>query len=173
MTIQKKSNVIRLLAARRIPCHALMYSTAIRSAEDVAQVLGFPAHEVYKTLVVLPPHARPLLVAIPGSRVLDLKRLAQAIGEKKLRMATQQEAENLTGLQVGGISALALLERGFHVYLDQSAQALTTFLVSAGQRGMNLQLCVDDFVRLTKAQFVDAAIGRGGQSDRDDPSGGT
>jgi Cys-tRNA(Pro)/Cys-tRNA(Cys) deacylase len=51
--------------------------------------MGVPAHEVYKTLVVLPPCGRPLLVVIPGPRVLDLKHLAQAIGEKKRRMATQ------------------------------------------------------------------------------------
>jgi Cys-tRNA(Pro)/Cys-tRNA(Cys) deacylase len=161
----KKSNIIRLLEARRIPYHALTYSAAIRSAEEVAKVLGVPAQEVYKTLVVLPPRGRPLLVAIPGSCVLDLKRLAQAIGAKKLRMATPQEAERLTGLQVGGISALALLDRGFQVYLDQSAQALTAVLISAGQRGMNLRLCVNDFVSLTKARFIDVAVNRGGSED--------
>jgi Cys-tRNA(Pro)/Cys-tRNA(Cys) deacylase len=89
MALQKKSNVIRLLEARRITYQALTYSTEIHSAEDVAQIWGFPAHEVYKTLVVLPPCGRPLLVVIPGPRVLDLKHLAQAIGEKKRRMATQ------------------------------------------------------------------------------------
>jgi Cys-tRNA(Pro)/Cys-tRNA(Cys) deacylase len=162
MPSPKKSNVIRFLEARRIPYQALTYSVAMRSAAEVARVLGVPAHEVYKTLVVSPPRGRPLLVAIPGPCVLDLKRLAQAIGPKKLRMATQQEAEQLTGLQVGGISALALLERGFQVYLDQSAQALTALLISAGQRGMTLRQCVDDFLSLSKARFVDAAVDRGG-----------
>lgn len=160
MTIPKKSNVIRLLEVRQIPYQAYTYAPDIRSAEDVAQVLGVPAREVYKTLVVLPPRGKPLLVIIPGSCALDLKRLAQSLGEKKLRMAAHKEAEQLTGLQVGGISALALLDRGFQVYVDGAAQALTEFVVSAGQRGMNLRLCIDDFVRLTKARFVEAAVDR-------------
>jgi Cys-tRNA(Pro)/Cys-tRNA(Cys) deacylase len=73
-------------------------------------------------------------------------------------MATQREAEALTGLQVGGISALALLDRGFRVYVDQVAQTITAFVVSAGQQGMNLRLCVDDFMRVTKARFIEASI---------------
>jgi Cys-tRNA(Pro)/Cys-tRNA(Cys) deacylase len=154
----KKSNVMRLLESRGIPYQAYAYSTAIRSAAEVAPALGFPPHEVYKTLVVLPPRGRPLLVLIPGPGVLDLKRLAQVVGEKKLRMATQREAEEFTGLRVGGISALALLERGFQVYIDRAAEKLSAFVVSAGQRGMNVCLRVDDFVRLAKARFADASV---------------
>jgi Cys-tRNA(Pro)/Cys-tRNA(Cys) deacylase len=160
MTLPNKPNVIRLLEARQIPYQAYTYAPDIRSAADVAQVLGVPGREVYKTLVVLPPRGKPLLVLIPGSCALDLKRLAQALGEKKLRMATHREAEELTGLRVGGISALALLDRGFQVYVDRAAQGLTEFVVSAGQRGIKLRVRIDDFVCLTKAQFVEAAVDR-------------
>jgi Cys-tRNA(Pro)/Cys-tRNA(Cys) deacylase len=156
----KKSHVMRLLESRRIPYQVYTYATDIRSAEEVAPALGFPRYEVYKTLVVLPPRGKPLLVLIPGPHVLDLKRLAQAVGAKKLRMATHREAEALTGLQVGGISALALLDRGFRTYLDRSAEPLPAFVVSAGQRGVNLRLQVDDFVRLTTARFVEASVDR-------------
>ena len=158
MTGPKKSNVLRRLESRHIPHQAYTYAADTRSAEDVARVLRIPAHEVYKTLVVLPPHGKPLLIVIPGPSALDLKRLARALGAKKLRMATHREAEELTGLQVGGISALALLDRGFRVYVDQVAQTITAFVVSAGQRGMNLRLCVDDFMRLTQARFIEASI---------------
>jgi len=137
-----------------------MYATAIRSAEEVAHVLGIPASEVYKTLVVLPSHGKPLLMTIPGPRALDLKRLTQGLGTKKLRMATEREAEELTGFQVGSISALALLDRGFLVYVDQAAQTLTAFVVSAGQRGTNVRLRIDDFMRVTPAKFVDASVNR-------------
>jgi Cys-tRNA(Pro)/Cys-tRNA(Cys) deacylase len=160
MTGPKKSNVLRWLESRHIPYQAYMYATDTRSAEDVADVLGLPTREVYKTLVVLPPHGKPLLIIIPGPSALDLKRLAQAPGIKSLRMATHREAEELTGLQVGGISALALLDRGFQVYVDRAAQRLTTLVVSAGQRGMNIRLRVDDFMRVTQAGFVDASIDR-------------
>jgi Cys-tRNA(Pro)/Cys-tRNA(Cys) deacylase len=122
----------------------------------VAQVLGLPAHQVYKTLVVLRTQGRPLLVMIAGDRELDLKRVAAAVGDKKVRMATQREAEALTGLQVGGISALALLGRPFDIFLDRAALALEQIVVSAGKRGMNVQLAVDDLLRITRARIIEA-----------------
>jgi Cys-tRNA(Pro)/Cys-tRNA(Cys) deacylase len=76
--------------------------------------------------------------------------------KRKLRMATQREAESLTGLQVGGISALALLNRGFEVCIDEPALALDQIHISAGQRGIDLQLAVKDLVALTRAKTVRA-----------------
>jgi Cys-tRNA(Pro)/Cys-tRNA(Cys) deacylase len=156
--LPKKSNAMRLLEARGIPYQAYTYALEIRSAEAVARVLGVPAPLVYKTLVVLPPRGKALLAVVPATHTLDLKRLAQAIGEKKLRMATQREAEALTGLQVGGISALALLERGFTVYIDRAAEHAPELIVSAGQRGLNLRLRTADFLRLTGARIVAMAV---------------
>jgi len=136
------------------------YAPDIRSADDVAHVLGISAYEVYQTLVVLPPHGKPLLMIIPGPWGLDLKRLAQALGTKRPRLATHPEAEELTGLQAGGMSALAVLDRGFQVYVEQVAQTRTAFVVSAGQRGLNVRMRVDDFMSVTQAKFVDASIDR-------------
>ena len=136
------------------------YATDIRSADDVAHVLGIPAYAGYQTLVVLPPHGKPLLMIIPGPWGLDLKRLAQALGTKRPRLATHPEAEELTGLQAGGMSALAVLDRGFQVYVEQVAQTRTAFVVSAGQRGLNVRMRVDDFMSVTQAKFVDASIDR-------------
>ncbi len=92
---------------------------------------------------------------LAGDCELSLKRLASLLGEKKLRMATRKEAETLTGLQVGGISALALRHKRFPIYLDWAATALDTLLVSAGQRGVNLRLKVEDLVRVTKATLLE------------------
>jgi len=133
------------------------YSPDIHSAEGVAEAVGLPPEQVFKTLVVVSTAARPqsYLAIVPGHREVDLKKLALATGEKKLRMATQREAEYLTGLQVGGISALALLNRGFRVYLDASAQEFDSILVSAGRRGINLQLAPDDLMRVTNALLAD------------------
>ena len=151
-----KTNVLRLLASRGIPHQAYSFSGDVHSAEGAAEAMGVPASHVYKTLVVLRERGRPLLVLVPGGRQLDLRRLARAVGEKKLRMATQREAEALTGLQVGGISALALLNRGFQVYVDSSALQLGEFYVSAGQRGLDVRLPVADLMRLTGARAVEA-----------------
>ncbi|PWH20853.1 MAG: aminoacyl-tRNA deacylase [Ardenticatenia bacterium] len=157
MTAAKdKTNALRLLEAHHVSHQIFTFSPEIHSAVEVAQVLGLPPHEVYKTLVVLRSQGRPLLVMIAGDCELDLKRVAAALGEKKVRMATQREAENLTGLQVGGISALALLGRPFDVFIDRSALALQHIVVSAGKRGMNVRLAVDDLLRVTRARVIEA-----------------
>jgi Cys-tRNA(Pro)/Cys-tRNA(Cys) deacylase len=119
--------------------------------------MGQPVERVYKTLVVmrdLQPRARPLLVMVPGDRELDLRVLARSTGDKKLRMATQKEAESLTGLLVGGIGALALLNRGFEMWIDSAAMECERICVNAGQRGVNLELRVDDLVRITNARWI-------------------
>ena len=151
----EKTNAMRLLEARGIPYTTHYYSAEIHSAEEVANAVGLPAGQVFKTLVVMPEKGRPLLAIVPGNRELDLKKLAQAANEKKLRMATQREAESLTGLLVGGISALALLNKGFPVYLDAQANDYEQVLVSAGQRGINLQLAVEDLVKVAWARVAD------------------
>lgn len=153
----EKNNVMRLLDKRGVPYQAYTFSPEVHSAEGVAEVVGVPAAMVYKTLVVMPSAGRPLLVLVPGDRELDLHRLAHSLGTKKLRMATQKEAEARTGLQVGGISPLALLGRGWRVYVDRSALELEEVLVSAGQRGKNLRLRVADLIAVTAAQVVEAA----------------
>lgn len=151
-----RNNVTRLLDARRVNYELFEYPPEKHSAEDTAALLGVPEHVVYKTLVVLreAKGKKPLLVMTPAGRELNLKALAASLGEKKLRMAAQREAEDLTGLQVGGISALALVNRGFEVCLDKAALELAHIHISAGQRGANLRLPVVDLVKLTNARLV-------------------
>ena len=153
----EKNNAMRLLERRGIPYQAYAFSPDIHSAQGVAEVIGVPASMVYKTLVVMPPEGRPILVLIPGDCELDLHRLARSLDMKKMRMATQKEAEKSTGLQVGGISPLALLDRGLRIYVDRSVLELEEILLSAGQRGKNLRMRVADLIAVTAAQVVDAA----------------
>jgi Cys-tRNA(Pro)/Cys-tRNA(Cys) deacylase len=151
-----KTNSMRLLESRQVAYEVFTFSPDIRSAEEVAQVLGVPGSHVYKTLVVVREKGKPILVMIAGDRELDLKLLARSLSEKKLRMATHKEAELLTGLQVGGISALPLLGRGFDVCIDRAALALDRIYVSAGQRGIDLCLATSDLIRVTNARVVEA-----------------
>jgi Cys-tRNA(Pro)/Cys-tRNA(Cys) deacylase len=152
-----KNNTMRMLEARGVPYETYTFPPEIHSAEGVAHVVDLPVSQVYKTLVVMRKQGKSLLVMVAGDRELDLKRLAKAVGEKKLRMAGYNEAESLTGLEVGGISALALLNRGFDVYIDRAATKLKRVLVSAGCRGINLEITVDDLIHVTKAKVVECS----------------
>lgn len=156
MNAVAKTNAMRLLESRKVTYEAFTYLAEIHSADEVAHVLGFPPSEVYKTLVVLRGKGRPLLVLVAGNKEIDLRRLARSVDEKALRMAPYREAERLTGLQVGGISALALLGRGFDVCIDRPALDLEYVLVSAGQRGINVRLRVKDLLAVTGAKPVEA-----------------
>ena len=155
-----KTNAVRLLDARRVEYEALAYDPAIHSAVEVAAVLGVPPERVYKTLVVLhesAPGRRPLLVMVAGDRELDLRALARSVGSKAVRMALHRDAERLTGLQVGGIGALALVGRPFEVCLDRAATEHEWILVNGGRRGLNIRIGVADLARLTNARPVDAS----------------
>jgi len=156
----EKTNAMRLLEQRRVDYQAYTYDPAIHVATEVAGVLGFAQDEVYKTLVVLPEgtagRRRPLLVMIASQREMDPRVLARSIDVKSVRMAPKVAAEQMTGLQVGGIGALALVGKGFEVYLDEPARQHERILVNGGRRGLNLRLRVDDLIAVTGAQVVAA-----------------
>jgi Cys-tRNA(Pro)/Cys-tRNA(Cys) deacylase len=153
------NNVTRLLDSRRIPYRVRLYTygEGLHSATEVADAIGAPPERVFKTLVALPetPGRKPLLAVIPGPTTLDLKRLAKAAGVKKAKMASHEDAEKMTGLLTGGISALALTNKGFDVLLDAGALRHDTIVVSAGVRGAQIELAPSDFIRLTRARTVE------------------
>ncbi len=154
-----KLNSIRLLTQRNVPFTIHEFPDTIHNAEEVAAQVNKPPAMVYKTLVILKsaPKAKPLLVMVAAERKVNLKKVAKAVNEKKIQMATHSQAEKLTGLKVGGISALALLNKRFDVYIDRPAQELDTVLVSAGRRGVNVELPVQDLILLTGAKWIDAS----------------
>ena len=156
VSARDKTNAMRVLDAHKVTYDVLTFSPDIHSATGVATTAGLASQEVYKTLVVLRTTGKPMLIMIAGDRELDLKRVAAAVGDKKVRMAAQREAEALTGLQVGGISALALLNRPFDVYIDRPALERPDIFVSAGKRGVNLRLAVSDLIRVTRARVIEA-----------------
>jgi Cys-tRNA(Pro)/Cys-tRNA(Cys) deacylase len=152
----EKTNAMRVLEGRRVRYEVFTFSPEIHSADEVAETLGLPPDEVYKTLVVLRPKGKPMLIMIAADKELDLKKVAQAVGEKKVHMALHREAEELTGLQVGGISALALLGRPFDIFIDRPATKRAHVLVSAGQRGVDLRIAVPDLIHVTRARVIEA-----------------
>jgi Cys-tRNA(Pro)/Cys-tRNA(Cys) deacylase len=163
MTDVTKTNAARLLEARGVPHRVRVYDAegAFHSADQAADLLGVPGASVLKTLVIVREttgRAKPFLVLVPSDREVDLRRLGQALGEKRLRMASQREAERLTGLKVGGISALAVRAGAFEVLVDASAAVWERVHVSAGVRGVDLELGIRDLLAVTAGRLVDASL---------------
>jgi Cys-tRNA(Pro)/Cys-tRNA(Cys) deacylase len=149
-----------MLDAKKIPYQAFELPAEKLGALETARLLGVPAERVYKTIVVRREgKGKPILAVIPGTREVDLKLLAKALNEKKLHLPTEREAEGLTGLQAGGISPLALINKGFQVVLDSAAQAQAEIHISGGQRGLNIRLPVRALVALTNARFAEISGG--------------
>jgi len=100
---------------------------------------------------------KPILSLVPATGEVDNKALAASLNEKKVHVTTQSEAEALPGLQAGGISPLALINKGFQVVIDSSAQELEALLVSAGQWGLQIRISPKDLAKLVNARFAPIA----------------
>lgn len=148
------NNVTRLLDSRGIKYSAFDLPAEKLAATATAALLKVGPERVFKTIVVKREKPkRPLLVLTAGNSTVDLKLVASAVGEKKVFLPTEAEAEEMTGLQAGGISPLALLNKGFPVIIDSSAESLGEIHVSGGRRGLNIRLSVADLAELTHARF--------------------
>jgi Cys-tRNA(Pro)/Cys-tRNA(Cys) deacylase len=149
------SNITRLLDSRKIPYQAFDLPAEKHSALETARILNVPPEIVFKTIVIVRPKpGKPILAVIPGPNETDLKAIAAILDEKKVVLPSQREAETLTGLQAGGISPLALTNRGFQVLLDRSALDHPEIHVSGGQLGLNIRLPVQALIDLTRARVV-------------------
>ncbi|MBI5823215.1 MAG: aminoacyl-tRNA deacylase [Chloroflexi bacterium] len=146
------NNVTRFLDARKVKYTAHEVPAEKLGAVEVARLMGVPAEQVFKTIVTVREKGKPVLAVIPAPCVVDLKLLASFLGEKKMHLPSEREAEALTGLQAGGISPLALINKGFQVALDSAAQSFAEIYISGGQRGLDIQLGVADLVKLVNAK---------------------
>jgi Cys-tRNA(Pro)/Cys-tRNA(Cys) deacylase len=117
---------------------------------EAAEKLKVPPASVFKTLVAKLDGARLAVAVLPVHRTLDLKALADATGAKRAAMADPQEAERSTGYVLGGISPLGQRKR-LPTVVDRSALDLERVLVSAGRRGLQIELAPADLIRLVGA----------------------
>ena len=150
-----KNNITRLLDSRRISYTAFETPVEKLGALETAKFLSVPPETVFKTIVVTRDKPKkPILAVIPGPDSVDLKLLAAFLGEKKVYLPTEREAEQLTGLQAGGISPLALINKGFQVVIDSAAKNYEEIHISGGQRGLNIKLPVEGLIKLTSARVA-------------------
>ncbi|NLY14234.1 MAG: Cys-tRNA(Pro) deacylase [Gammaproteobacteria bacterium] len=150
---------INLLQKQRIAHTVHSYNHDPRSASyglEAAEKLGLAPERVFKTLLACTETGELLVAVLPVHTQLNLKALASHAGVKKAEMADPQQAQRATGYLVGGISALAQKKK-LRTFLDRSAEQLTTLHISAGRRGLEVELSAADLLLLTQGQYADIA----------------
>lgn len=148
-----KTNVMRLLDAKKISYTHFSYSPEITDGELVAKELGEDANRVFKTLVTITNKGEHAVFCVPVCKTLDLKLGAKNAGYKSIAMIKQKELEPLTGYIHGGCSPIGMKKR-FKTFIDDSAKQFDSIYVSAGKVGY--QICINplDLASYTGAIFI-------------------
>jgi Cys-tRNA(Pro)/Cys-tRNA(Cys) deacylase len=147
-----KTNAVRLLDSLNVPYELRDYEVNPDdlTAETVAGKIGFPAEQVFKTLVVKGERNGICLAVIPGSSELNLKALAKLAGDRKMELAPLREVQPLTGYIRGGVTAMAG-KKDYPVFVDETAILFDRISVSAGVRGTQILLAPGDYLRVVNA----------------------
>ena len=136
-----KTNAMRMLSAAKIPFEVLEYKVDENdlSGMHIAEQVGFPPEQMFKTLVAKGDRTGPLVFCIPVDREIDLRRAASITGNKKIEMIHVKDLLALTGYIRGGVSPIGMKKK-FPTWVDESALAFERITVSSGTRGAQLLL---------------------------------
>ncbi len=126
-------------------------------ARLVAKKIDWPAEQVFKTLVARSSHGTVLMACVPATSELNLKALAQILGDKRVDLIPVKEIQQLTGYIRGGVSPLGVKKR-YPLYLDDSALNYNKISISAGKRGLQILIAPKDLQTATQAIVAKIAI---------------
>jgi Cys-tRNA(Pro)/Cys-tRNA(Cys) deacylase len=154
-----KTNAARLLDQAGVPYELRSYPVSEEhlSAPQVAEAIGMPPEQVFKTLVARGDRTGVVIASIPANTELDLKALAAASSNKKVELVAMKEVLDLTGYVRGGVSPVGT-KRPYPVYLDETAELWDAISVSAGIRGCQMVLSPSDLARVVGAISCPIAI---------------
>jgi Cys-tRNA(Pro)/Cys-tRNA(Cys) deacylase len=151
-----KTNGARILDSLGIPFELREYEVDPDdlAATTVAKKIGMPAEQVFKTLLTTGGPGDYVFAVIPGNAELDFKKLARAAGMRKAEMVSLKDVQPLTGYVRGGVTVFGA-KKAFPVFVDETAVLFDRISVSAGDRGTQLILSPDDYLR---AAALDAPV---------------
>jgi Cys-tRNA(Pro)/Cys-tRNA(Cys) deacylase len=136
--------------------HAYRHDAGVEFGIEAVQRLGLDPARVYKTLVAKTSDDDYVVAVVPVAAQLDLKALAATVSAKHAEMARPVDAQRLTGYPIGGISPLGQ-KRRLPTVIDATASSFATIFVSAGKRGLELELAAADLVQLTNGTLAEVA----------------
>ncbi len=151
-----KTNAIRIIEAHKIPFRTFEYEVDEDdlSGTSVARKINADEDSVFKTLVTRNDRNEILVFCIPVNQELNLKKAASVSGSKKVEMIKLSELLPLTGCIRGGCSPIGM-KKEYPVFIEETAQILENIIISAGIRGMQVQLSPEDLAKIINAEFAD------------------
>ncbi|MDE6442869.1 MAG: Cys-tRNA(Pro) deacylase [Muribaculaceae bacterium] len=156
--MSEKTNAARILDRLHIPYELVEYSVDPDNlaADHVAEELGEPIEQVFKTLVLHGDKKGYLVCVVAGNREVDLKKAAKVSGNKKVEMIPMKDLLPLTGYIRGGCTSIGM-KKHFPTFLSEEAKDFPFIYVSAGKRGLQIKLAPDDLLRAADATLADIA----------------
>lgn len=151
---QDKTNALRILDAAGVPYTMHVYDENATDGQAVAALLGQEADQVFKTLVTEAPGRKYYVFVVPVNCTLHLKKAAKAAGEKSIAMLPQKELLGLTGYIHGGCSPVGM-KKPFMTFVHETAQLFDTICVSAGRRGLQMELAPDALLNVIGGSYAD------------------
>ena len=153
-----KTNAVRMVEQAKIPyvIHEYDVDTAHLDALHAADRMGIPVEEVYKTIVLTGDRTGHLVACIAAHKELDLKQVAKISGNKKVELLSLDQLEPLTGYVRGGCSPIGMKKK-FPTFIEESAMQNETIRISAGKRGLQMELAPKDLQKMTEATLFNNA----------------
>lgn len=149
-----KTNAMRLLEQANIPFCAHEYDEEETVGVNVAKLVGKNPEEVFKTLVTVSDKNEHFVFVVPVNETLNLRKASKAVGAKSIEMIKQKELLPLTGYIHGGCSPVGM-KKLFHTVIDETAQLFDTICVSAGKRGLQIEINPFSLAEYVGAEFCD------------------
>jgi len=153
-----KTNAVRMVEQAKISyiIHEYDVDTAHLDALHAADGMGIPVKEVYKTIVLTGDRTGHLVACIAAHKELDLKQVAKISGNKKVELLSLDQLEPLTGYVRGGCSPIGMKKK-FPTFIEESAMQNETIRISAGKRGLQMELAPKDLQKMTEATLFNNA----------------